>query len=345
MRGVIMAESLLRPLSPYLIASWIIVGLLLFLLFPLHLISVLLSALFVYELVIMLSSLLHIPRINDKRAKLIVIAVLAAIIVTVLGLFIWWAMFQMQTYAADVPLLLRKMAEALEMARARLPGWALERFPANIDELYKGVLDMLREHGGMLQTAGKGVGIALVHIIIGMVLGAIISLTNVTSTASQRPLAAALQERTRRLSDAFHSVVFAQLRISAINTVLTAVYLVVVLPLLGVHLPFAATMVAITFLAGLLPVIGNIISNTVIFVVSLSVSFYVAAGSLVYLVVIHKLEYFLNARIVGSQIQAQIWELLGAMLFMEAAFGVPGLIAAPIYYAYVKRELSDSGLV
>ena len=29
-----------------------------------------------------------------------------------------------------------------------------------------------------------------------------------------------------------------------------------------------------------------------------------------------------------------------AMLLMEAAFGVAGLIAAPIYYAYLKDELS-----
>jgi len=30
---------------------------------------------------------------------------------------------------------------------------------------------------------------------------------------------------------------------------------------------------------------------------------------------------------------------------MEAAFGIPGLIAAPIFYAYLKAELSDRGLV
>ena len=74
-------------------------------------------------------------------------------------------------------------------------------------------------------------------------------------------------------------------------------------------------------------------------VVSLSVSPFVALGSLVYLVAIHKLEYFLNARIVGTRIEARAWELLLAMLLMEAAFGIAGLIAAPIYYAYLKDEL------
>ena len=62
-------------------------------------------------------------------------------------------------------------------------------------------------------------------------------------------------------------------------------------------------------------------------------------------IVIHKLEYFVNARIVGSRIHARAWELLIAMLVMEAAFGISGLIAAPIYYAYIKNELGDRALV
>ena len=33
------------------------------------------------------------------------------------------------------------------------------------------------------------------------------------------------------------------------------------------------------------------------------------------------------------------------MLAMEAAFGLPGVVAAPIYYAYLKDEVSSRGLV
>jgi predicted PurR-regulated permease PerM len=33
------------------------------------------------------------------------------------------------------------------------------------------------------------------------------------------------------------------------------------------------------------------------------------------------------------------------MLLMEAAFGIAGLIAAPIYYAYVKDELLAAGWI
>jgi predicted PurR-regulated permease PerM len=110
-------------------------------------------------------------------------------------------------------------------------------------------------------------------------------------------------------------------------------------------LPLTKTLIAITFLAGLLPVIGNLISNTVIFVVALSNSTYVALVALIFLVVIHKLEYFLNARIVGTRIRASAWELLLAMIVLEVAFGIAGLIAAPVYYAYIKNELSDAGLI
>jgi len=33
------------------------------------------------------------------------------------------------------------------------------------------------------------------------------------------------------------------------------------------------------------------------------------------------------------------------MLLMEAAFGIAGLIAAPIYYAYLKDELAAAGWI
>ena len=160
-----------------------------------------------------------------------------------------------------------------------------------------------------------------------------------------KPFALAMVKRTSLFGDAFRRVVFAQVRIAAINACFTALYLAVILPLLGVHLPLVKTLIAITFVAGLIPVVGNLVSNTIIVIVSLSQSLSVAIGSLIYLVVIHKFEYFLNARIVGDQIRAHAWELLIAMVAMEAAFGLPGIVAAPIYYAYIKSELRARELV
>ena len=49
--------------------------------------------------------------------------------------------------------------------------------------------------------------------------------------------------------------------------------------------------------------------------------------------------------IIGRRIGSHTWELLLAMLVMEAAFGIAGVIAAPIYYAFVKDELANQGLL
>jgi predicted PurR-regulated permease PerM len=80
-------------------------------------------------------------------------------------------------------------------------------------------------------------------------------------------------------------------------------------------------------------------------VISLGISPAVAVASLLFLVLIHKAEYFMNARIVGHEVQATAWELLSAMLFLEAAFGVVGLVAAPVVYAWLKAEVKEQGMI
>ncbi len=84
------------------------------------------------------------------------------------------------------------------------------------------------------------------------------------------------------------------MRIAALNTGLTTLYLVVILPLFGAHLPRTKTMIGVAFVVGLLPVVGNLVSKTIMVIVSLSVSLAVAIASLVFLVIIHKLEDFLK---------------------------------------------------
>jgi predicted PurR-regulated permease PerM len=203
----------------------------------------------------------------------------------------------------------------------------------------------LRTHAANVESMGRTFGRVLVQLAIGMVIGALVSLHGVRPDSASGPLAVALAERVRRLADAFRRVVFAQVRIAAINALLTGVYLVVALPLAGIELPYAKTLVIVTFVCGLIPIVGNLISNTVIVLVSLSRSAALALASLAFLIAVHKLEYFLNAKIVGTQIRSRPWELLIAMLALEAAFGAAGVVAAPIYYAYLKDELADRGLI
>jgi hypothetical protein len=54
-------------------------------------------------------------------------------------------------------------------------------------------------------------------------------------------------------------------KISALNTVFTVLCLMVILPSFGVHLPIVKVLLPLTFVAGLLPVVGIPSMNVVVF--------------------------------------------------------------------------------
>lgn len=325
-------------------ASWILAGIAMVAVLRLHLLPALLAGLLVFELVHLLAPRLQRHFASD-RARLAAVALLATLVVGATAAGAIGAIAFFKSDAGNLGGLFGKMAQIIEDARSTLPAWIDDMLPVTTGDLQQASVDWLREHAAEVQTVGKEAGLAFAHILIGMIIGAMLSTQDARGDTPAGPLAAALTDRTHRIAEAFRRIVFAQVRISALNTMFTAIYLAVALPLFGVHLPLTKTLIAVTFIAGLLPVVGNLISNTIIVVVSFAHSPQAALASLSFLIVVHKLEYFLNARIVGGQINARAWELLTAMLVMEAIFGLAGVIAAPIVYAWVKDELARVGLV
>ena len=330
--------------SGYTCAAWILSGVGLVLVLHLQLLPAMLGGMLVYELVHVLAPTIH-KRLSNTRAKLIAVVLLSALVVGAITAGIAGAIAFFKSDAGSIPALLTKMAEIVAGSRRTLPAWLVDQMPDNPDDMREAIAEWFRVHAAEVQSMGKDAGRALIHALIGMIVGAMVALHEALSTEPHGPLAAELIERVANLGNAFRRVVFAQVRISLLNTIFTAVYLTLVLPLFGVELPLRKSLIAVTFVAGLLPVVGNLISNFVIVIVSLSYSFGVAMASLAFLIVIHKLEYFLNARIIGRQIGSHAWELLVAMLVMEAAFGIAGVIAAPIYYAFIKDELARQRLI
>lgn len=336
------------PASSYEIAAWILTAFALFLVVKFSLLPALLGGLLVYELVHILTP--YIARSfpakrPSNREKLWAAGILVVVIISLLALAGVGLAGFLRSDSGSVTVLFSKMAQILEDSRRILPKWLLHYLPVDAVTFKEQAAVWLRVHADQLQVVGKEAGRAMAHILLGMIIGGILAVRETVVMDNFKPFAHALACRSSLLSDAFKRVVFAQVRISSINTIFTATYLAVILPAMGIHLPLVKTMIAITFVVGLIPVVGNLLSNTVIVVVSLSQSLSVAMGSLAYLVIIHKFEYFLNARIVGNQIKANAWELLIAMLAMEAIFGLAGIVAAPIYYAYIKAELHARDLV
>ncbi len=333
-----------EPVTGPVVASWILMGIGLLAVVLLHLVSALVAGLLVYELVSLLAPFIERHLIH-RWSRWLAVASLAILTIVVLILAGFGVAAFLKSEASSPEVLSEKLNQVITEARNKLPPFMVESFPGNVDDLKALASGWLDEHSKEVQQIGKDVLHFFIRGLVGMIIGALVSLLEVAPHRRHQPLAAALIERISRFAFAFRQIVFAQVRISALNTVLTVIFLFGILPALGLHLPLGKTLIAVTFFAGLLPVIGNLISNTAIFIAGLSVSVYAAGFALIFLVVIHKLEYFFNARIVGSRIQARAWELLVAMLVMEVAFGLGGLVVAPIYYAYLKRELSDQNLI
>ena len=140
--------------------------------------------------------------------------------------------------------------------------------------------------------------------------------------------------RFQTFYSSFAKVIGAQITISSINTLLTAVFVI----WNGYH--YIMVIIVLTFLCGLLPIIGNIMSNTLIVGVGFTVSPRVALFALIFLVVIHKLEYFLNSKIIGDRIKNPMWLTLVGLVLGEKLMGIPGMILAPVVLHYIKVETS-----
>jgi hypothetical protein len=97
--------------------------------------------------------------------------------------------------------------------------------------------------------------------------------------------------------------------------------------------PYVTVIIVLTFLCGLLPIIGNILSNTLIVGVGFRDLSPMALIALIFLVLIHKLEYFLNSKIVGDRIKNPMWLTLIGLVLGEKLMGIPGMILAPVVLA------------
>lgn len=327
------------------LTSYILVALALFLIFPLRLLPCFLAGFIVYQIIVALTPWVQ-RLVKGQAARWIIILTLSMLII--LGLitgiskvisFFLHDFRNAQAFHATA-------SKLLNDAQSTLSPVIVRYLPSDIDELQAQLIGWLREHLVVVQNLGKTAAHTVATMLIGMLLGAIISLrTALRDGKTTLPLKRALLDRLAMLATSFQNVVFAQIKVSLVNTILTGAFLFGVLPLFGLHFPFGKTIVVLTFLAGLLPIIGNLISNTVIVLVGLSISLEAAVIALVFLILVHKLEYFINARIFGTRINAKTWEILLAMLIFESAFGLAGVVAAPLYYAYLKSELRAAGLV
>ncbi|HXT02064.1 MAG TPA: AI-2E family transporter [Elusimicrobiota bacterium] len=208
----------------------------------------------------------------------------------------------------------------------------------NVSELHAAVIDAIKQNAKSVETFSGLLTREFFQLLLAFAI-AILRFVSDTSpeTGKGRGLDGEIvkecRERASRFCASFELVMGAQIMISAIYTVLAAIFLI------GFRIPFRTMLTLTTFVCGLVPIVGNLISNSLIVGAALTTSDNLAVAALVFLIVVHKGGYFLNSRIVGARMETPTWAILLGLLVGEALMGVTGIILAPTVIHYVFAEL------
>jgi len=212
---------------------------------------------------------------------------------------------------------------------------------SDLDSLKAAIVDVVKNEFLFVGNFARAATTQLVFVLIGIVVAVSLFLNPriEKSSKSKNPslftaVTGEVKIRFQLFYQSFETVMGAQIRISAINTLLTAVFVLIV------SLKYGAFVVGLTFLCGLLPIVGNLISNAIIVGIAMTMSPRLAIVALIFLVAVHKLEYFLNSKIIGDLIKNPVWLTLLALIIGERFMGIPGMILAPVVLNYIKVEAS-----
>jgi predicted PurR-regulated permease PerM len=213
---------------------------------------------------------------------------------------------------------------------------------SDVESLKVAIADMIKDEFLFVGNFARTATAQVVFILIGIVVAVSLFLNPRMEKYSDKPKGSNLftavtdeiRLRFQLFYQSFEIVMGAQIVISLINTFLTAVFV------LAVSLKHGTVVIGLTFLCGLLPIVGNLISNSIIVGIAFTISPRVAIAALVFLVALHKFEYFLNSKIIGDRIKNPVWLTLLALIIGERFMGIPGMILAPVMLNYIKVEAS-----
>lgn len=308
-----------------------------------HLIPALIAGLTTYTLVQGVENML-LTKVNlGKKSKLISTILISAVIICVLIFFCMSLFSWAQTVISDPNAVIKSVQDILQKTLMDLPPSVSKYIPSNVQDIQNSLLDFAKIHIATFQNIGKGTAHNIITVLLGMIIGVFVAYSinkdSKPNSINEKDFTKEFFATMQSFALAFKHVAVAQVLISVFNTTLTSILLLIVFPIFDIHVPFVKSLIIGTFLFGLIPILGNIIVNCMVVLAALSVSISAGCGALAFLVAIHKIEYFLNAKIVGGSVNATSYELLIVMVLFESIFGLAGLVIAPILYAFLKSSL------
>lgn len=309
--------------------SYVMMAVLLLLISVLHLATLVLTALFGY---------FALRTLSFGRSKMLALT-LYLVLLTAIGYGLFY--FSRQAVVAFPAIAEKTIPAVVDYAQKN----NIELPFTDYESLKSLAVEEIKERFSNIGRYVRTVLFEIASLIIGLVVAASLFLNarwqvegdpNAVSDSIYAQVSRELGLRFKTFYRSFATVIGAQLVISAINTTLTALFLAYN------HFPHLPVLVIFTFLCGLLPIVGNLMSNTLIIGVGFTISPQMALFALVFLVVIHKLEYFLNSKIIGDRIKNPMWLTLLGLVLGEQWMGIPGMILAPVVLHYIKVEASRS---
>lgn len=259
------------------------------------------------------------------------------------------ARFVLLTMTQQGPQLIEEALRNLNTVTASLPETIKEHIPGKPSDLFKMITKDESDVVGYVRSFGGASFFVFLQFVFALILGVSAALMvpagNGVGKITPKPLADAWVQTLERYVRCFTLLMGAQVYVSIWNTFCTAVFIYGILPAFDVVLPFRELLLMFTAVASLIPAAGNIMANSLILVLTIRYGVFVAMGSVLYLFIIHKLEYFVNGYIIGRNVRASVPEMLIAIILGEVAFGLPGLITAPVTYAFLKMHWQRWGWV
>jgi predicted PurR-regulated permease PerM len=239
-----------------------------------------------------------------------------------------------QLGVARLPLLLDRVLPRLDALSNR---FGVDLPVDNVHELRALILSSMKENARSVSaTSGlltRGFFQILVAVLVAILHFASPEPAPSTKRGLDVELARECAARAGLFSRSFDRVMGAQILVAAINAGVAGVFMFIL------RIPFRTVLTLTTFVCGLFPIVGNLISNSLIVASALTVSGHMAAAALVFLIIAHKGGYLLYGRIVGARIEIPTWAILAGLLIGEALLGVTGVILAPTLIYYIREEL------
>lgn len=312
--------------KPARISCWIVAGLFV-LAGALHLGPLMLTTLFGYFA-------LRLFNFFDRKYLAVMIYVVVVIIIG-FGLFY----FSRQAYKTLPEIAKDTIPAVVDFAEHQ----GIELPFTDYTSLKSAALNEVKDSFANIGRYARAAAFGFAQLLIGLVVAASIFLHPRWGTEAESPgtrdsvygmVVGELNLRFRAFYRSFATMMGAQIVISLINTALTAIFLA------WNGYPYIGVIIVLTFLFGLLPIIGNLLSNTLIVGVGFTISPRMALIALIFLIIVHKLEYFLNSKIIGDRIKNPMWLTLIGLVIGEKLMGIPGMILAPVMLHYLKTEAS-----